>query len=145
MKLRNAVAGILAAILLVGSGVTDVAYAMEVNGVASVNMSEKYQIVEPFWQNIFVITPSISAKGTLLYPTAYIEGMKTSGKISGTMYLERYSYGKWVNVSSWSISGTGYVLLSKTYAGVTGSTYRTRVSVQIDGETAEAVSSSVGI
>jgi len=48
-------------------------------------------------------------------------------------------------VDSWGISGTGYVLLSKSYVGASGVKYRTRVSVAIDGEVAEAVSVSIGI
>jgi len=65
--------------------------------------------------NILEMTPNISANGTTLYPSVYIEAMKTSGEISGTIHLEKYSSGKWVSVNSCGISGTDYVLLSKNY------------------------------
>ncbi|HZK27301.1 MAG TPA: hypothetical protein VFD00_07180 [Thermoclostridium sp.] len=61
------------------------------------------------------------------------------------MYLERYSSGGWISVTSWSINGTGSAFLSKSYKGISGFSYRTRVIVVVDGERAEATSGSCKI
>ena len=97
------------------------------------------------WVNINKITPSIDADGTTLYPEVYIKAESTSAKIKGTMYLEKYASGKWTKVTSWRISGTGKASLSKSYSGVSGTKYRTRVSVTIGSETAQATSDSCNI
>ncbi len=145
MKARKIAIGAIAAVLMAGSGVTNAAYAAEVGGQAAVNTNIDFPIITPYWANILEITPMLSASGTMLYPSVYIEAMKTTGKISGTMYLEKYYSGQWIRVNSWTISGTNYVLLSKSHEGMSGSTYRTKVSVTIDGESAEAVSVNIGI
>ena len=97
------------------------------------------------WVNINEISPSIDADGTTLYPEVYIKAESTSAKIKGTMYLEKYAAGKWTRVTSWRISGTGKVSLSKSYSGVSGTKYRTRVSVTIGSETVQATSDSCSI
>ena len=61
------------------------------------------------------------------------------------MYLEKYSFGRWKSVTSWSFSGTSSVFLSKNYRGTSGVKYRTRVVVTVDGETAVATSGSCEI
>ena len=58
------------------------------------------------------------------------------------MYLEKYSSGKWTSVTSWSIKGTGNAFLSKSYTGTSGTKYRTKVVVTVNGENATATSGS---
>ncbi|HHV09742.1 MAG TPA: hypothetical protein GXX75_05640 [Clostridiales bacterium] len=145
MRAKKVAIGAITAALVAGSGVTGPVYAMEVKEQEMVNVNTDYQIVTPYWQNILGFTVGISANGTTLYPTVYIEAMKSSGKITGTMYVEKYYAGEWIRVNSWYISGTGYLLISKTHEGMSGSTYRTKVTVNIDGEAAEGVSGTIGI
>lgn len=87
----------------------------------------------------------ISVKGTTLYPEVYINAKSSSGLISGTMYLEKYTSGKWTSVTSWNFNGTGNVFLSKSYRGSLDTEYRIRVIVTVSGEKAEATSRSLKI
>ncbi len=144
MKLKSF--GVIVAIVVVltiGSGEVNVAYATEQQEQTFISVN--HQIITPFWNKISSISPYISATGTTLYPEVYISAKSTSSSISGTMYLQRYSSGSWVNVTSWSINGTGNVFLSKSYRGTSGSRYRVKVVVNVAGEKAEATSGTCGI
>ena len=143
MKLKGIGVVILATALLVGGGLPNATYAMEKQEQMLENTD--YQIITPMWDNISGISPSISAEGTMLYPEVYIKAKSLFGSISGTMYLEKYSFGRWASVTSWSLKGTGSVFLSKCYRGTSGVKYRTRVVVTVDGETAVATSGSCEI
>ena len=114
------------------------AYAMELQETEA-----DYQILR--WDSISDITISISADGRTLYPEVYVEAKSTNGLITGTMYLEKYSSGEWVSITSWDFEGTSSVFLSESYTGTSGSKYRTRVKVNVDGETAGATSVSCEI
>ncbi len=147
MKLKGIGVVILATALLTGGGLLNATYAMEKQEQMLENTD--YQIITPMWDNISGISLSISAEGTMLYPEVYmlypevyIKAKSPLGSISGTMYLERYSSGGWISVTSWSLKGTGSVFLSKSYRGTLGVKYRTRVVVTVDGETAVATSGS---
>lgn len=61
------------------------------------------------------------------------------------MYLEKYVSGNWTNITSWSLKGTGNVSVSKSYQGSSGTKYRVRVVITVDGEKAEAASGSCQI
>lgn len=80
MKLKKIGVTGIAIALLVGGGATNYTYAMET----------QEQIL-----NNADITPYISAEGMTLYPEVYIKAKGSSGSISGTMYLEKYSFGRW--------------------------------------------------
>ena len=97
------------------------------------------------WDNISDISPRISSSGTTLYPEVYIGAKSSTASISGTMYLEKYSSGRWTNVTSWSFKGTSSVSVSKSYNGTSGTTYRTRVVITVDGEKTRATSGSCEI
>jgi hypothetical protein len=140
MNLRKKILTVSAIALLSSGIVTEAIYAEERTEQSLVNGG--HQVIAPMWSNISFISPDISSNGKILYPEVYIEAKSFSGSISGKMYLERYDTGRWLGVTSWSINGTGSVFLSKSYTGVSGVAYRTRVSVNVDGETAEAVSGS---
>ncbi|NYB76151.1 MULTISPECIES: hypothetical protein [Sedimentibacter] len=143
MKLKKIGAIALVSALIFGSvGVNDV-YAIEQQEHLLVNTNQ--QIITPFWSQIDIISPYISSSGYVLYPEVYIEAKSTSASISGTMYLQKYSSGSWVNVTSWSLNGTGNVFLSKSYSGTSNTMYRTKVVVTVNGETAEAVSGACEI
>ncbi|TJX60782.1 cell agglutination protein Mam3 [Soehngenia saccharolytica] len=138
MKLKKIGATAMAITLLAGGGITNATYAMELKEQTLTKVD--YQAITPLWESISGISLSISAEGTTLYPEVYIKAKSSSGSISGTMYLERYDLGRWISVTSWNFKGTSYVFLSKSYTGMSGVKYRTRVVVTVDGEKAEAVS-----
>lgn len=142
MKMKKTAAKIAAFLMIAGSMATT-ALALEPRGEQLSNTSNAAIVLR--WVNINEITPSIDADGTTLYPEVYIKAESTSAKIKGTMYLEKYASGKWTRVTSWRISGTGKASLSKSYSGVSGTKYRTRVSVTIGSETAQATSDSCSI
>lgn len=123
---------LIATILVVGNSSTNLAHAQSEEKLES--LSEITWEVVPYWNHINRITTDLSAKGTTLYPYTYIKAIKTSGKISGKMDLERMFSGGWSSVSSWNINGTGSVLLSKSYLGISGGKYRVKVSVTVNGE-----------
>lgn len=143
MKLKRIGVTALVIALLAGGGITNATYAMELKGQTLTKVD--YQEITPLWESISGISPSISAEGTTLYPEVYVKAKSSSGSISGTMYLEKYVSGRWTSVTLWSFKGTGNVFLSKSYRGTSGVEYRTRVVVNIDGETAEATSGSCEI
>ncbi len=142
MKMKKTATKIAAFLMIAGSMATT-ALALEPRGEQLSNTSNAAIVLR--WVNINEITPSIDADGTTLYPEVYIKAESTSAKIKGTMYLEKYASGKWTRVTSWRISGTGKASLSKSYSGVSGTKYRTRVSVTIGSETAQATSDSCSI
>lgn len=142
MKLKQIGVTGIAIALLVGVGAINTTYAMESEDQL---IKADYQSITPLWISIADITSYISAEGRTLYPEAYIKAKSSSGSISGIMYLEKYSFGRWTSVTSWSFSGTSSVFLSKSYRGTSGVKYRTKVVVTIDGEKAVATSGSCEI
>jgi len=140
MKLKKMWATAIVVTLLVGWGVTNSTYSMELQ--EQTLTSSGYQLITPLWDSISGISPYISVQGTTVYSEVYIEAKRSSGSISGTMYLEKYSSGRWTSVTSWDFKGTGNVFLSKSYKGTSGVKYRTRIVVTVDGETAVATSGS---
>ncbi|MBU5330860.1 hypothetical protein KQI61_01495 [Anaerocolumna aminovalerica] len=143
MKLKKLGVAAMALTLVVGWTTPNVVYAKELQKQISVD--GKYYMVSPLWDSISDISPRISASGTTLYPEVYIEAKKSNGLISGTMYLEKYSGGSWKTVTSWNLKGTSNVSASKSYQGTSGTKYRTKVVVTVDGERAEATSGSCEI
>lgn len=138
MKVKRMGTTVIAIALLVGGGAINVTHAME--SQEQVLARVDYQKITPLWNSIADISPNISAEGTMLYPEVYIKAKSSSGSISGTMYLEKYSSGRWTSVTSWSLKGTGNAFLSKSYRGALGTKYRTKVVVTVNGEKAEATS-----
>lgn len=88
-------------------------------------------------------TISLSNQEKSLYIESVIKANNPRLYINGTAYLERYTYGGWVSIKSWSFSGNGTVLLSETYSSVSGGLYRARLSATVEGERISAVSDSV--
>lgn len=142
MNLKKTIITAVAVALLIGGNFASasVACAMESQGA-----EVEHQIITPYWNEINNINVDISSNNTTLYPEVYIKAKKSTNSISGTMYLEKYNSGKWTSVSSWNITGTGDVFLSKSYKGTSGYKYRTRVVVTVNGENAVATSSSCEI
>ena len=143
MSLKRIGVTVMTIVFMVGSGITNIGHASELE--AYTWASVEGQIITPYWTNINEVSPYISATGTTLYPEVYIGAKSSSSSITGTMYLEKYSSGRWTNVTSWNIKGSGSVTLSKTYTGTSGVTYRTRVVVTVNGETVNIASEGCGI
>jgi hypothetical protein len=143
MKLKTLGVATMALALVVGGNTHNIAYAME--SKEQMLICNNYSTISPFWTSISDISPRISAEGSTLYPEVYIEAISSTGTISGTMYLEKYVSGSWTNVTSWGISGTGSAFLSKTYQGTSGTKYRVRVVVTVNGEKAEVLSKTCTI
>jgi hypothetical protein len=93
MKLKKMWATAIVVTLLVGWGVTNSTYSMELQ--EQTLTSSGYQLITPLWDSISGISPYISVQGTTVYSEVYIEAKRSSGSISGTMYLEKYSFGRW--------------------------------------------------
>lgn len=138
MKLKKMGVMAMAFSLIVGGSIHNKAYAIEQK--EQMLVSNNYSIISPYWTNISDITVNISSDKTTLYPEMYTKAKSSTGTISGTMYLEKYASGSWTSVTSWNISGTGSVLLSKAYQGTSGTKYRVRVVVTVNGETVEVTS-----
>ncbi len=142
MKMKKVAVKIAAFLVIVGSMATT-ASALQPQGAISISTGDT--IITPFWVDIAEISPMLDADGTTLYPEVSVTAETSSAKIKGTMYLEKYSSGRWKTAKSWSFSGTGSLFVSKSYSGVSGTKYRTRVSVTIGSETAQATSDSCSI
>jgi len=97
----------------------------------------------PAWTSTTDITAYLTSSANNLSPEINVTAKNPSYRISGTMYLERYSSGRWVSVSSWSFSGTGSIVQYKNYTGLPGNTYRTRVSANVNGERVSNTSRSI--
>lgn len=139
MKLKKTQVTSIILALAIGSSSMNIVYAMEPKEQVLTSITN-YYVITPLWDEISSISPYISASGSTLYPEVYVDAKDSSGSISGTMYLEKYTSGRWTNMTSWSLSGTGNAFLSKSYKGTSGTKYRVKVVVTINGEKATAYS-----
>lgn len=76
----------------------------------------KENIVFPLWEDNGNANVSIYNSNNILNIETTITA-KSNYNISGTIYLEKYINGRWSQVNSWSISGTGALVVSKSYRG----------------------------
>ena len=104
----------------------------------------KENIVFPLWEDNGNANVSIYNSNNILNIETTITA-KSNYNISGTIYLKKYTNGRWSQVNSWSISGTGALVVSKSYRGTSGNTYRARVSVNVEGERINSTSSTVNL
>lgn len=95
------------------------------------------------WENNYNTNISLSKRNNTIYIDSIVKVDNVSSSISGGVYLERYTNGRWVNVASWAIRGTGSATLSDSYKGASGELYRARLSVDVGGERVSATSNSV--
>ena len=102
-------------------------------------------VVSPMWNNTQLARANISASGTTLTASAIVQAGNINYSCSGTLYVDVWEGGQWVNVKSWAVSGKGSIYASKTYTGTKWKTYRSRLSVSVAGESINAYSSSVTV
>lgn len=95
------------------------------------------------WENNYNTNISLSKSNNTIYIDSIVKVDNVSSYISGGVYLERYTNGRWVNVASWAIRGTGSAILSDSYKGASGELYRARLSADVGGERISATSNSV--
>ena len=76
----------------------------------------------------------MTTSGSTLSSALQISAFSDSKKITGTLYLQKKSNGRWANVTSWKINGTGDVDMEHTYKGISGVTYRLKVVVKVGTE-----------
>ena len=76
-------------------------------------------------------------------PEDQVAAHSSSTRISGTMFLERYTNGSWRSVQSWAVSGTGVATANRTATASVGGTYRTRILVTVGSERIERVSGTM--
>lgn len=141
IKKSKVVSIVLSLVLVSGSVIVRDIYAVEIKK-EQLNPIINYYEITPFWVETNRVSAYISSEGTILYPEVNISGTKNNSSISGTMYLEKYVSGTWRSVKSWSFRGIGKVRLEKSYAGKSGTKYRTRVSAAVNGETVTSTSGS---
>lgn len=94
------------------------------------------------WDNVIDRSVKLTKSNTTIYIESSITSINNR-TISGGVYLERYTNGRWVNVASWAIRGSGSVILSDSYKGASGELYRARLSADVGGERISATSNSV--
>lgn len=102
----------------------------------------EYEIV-PLWKNINFSNVTISNSGNTIYLEARVISKINGNRINATIFLEKYSNGRWIPVASWPVSGTGSIISNKNYSGFSGNRYRARLNATVNGETATAYSSSI--
>lgn len=139
MKFKNVIIAALSLSMVASFSTTNISHAAEIPTQTLSNLDGP--IITPYWSHISIISPSLTSSGNTLYPEVFILAQSTSGKISGTMYVDReVGSDLWASVASWGFSGTGDVFVAQSYVGTTGYKYRLRVVVTINGETAIATS-----
>ena len=100
--------------------------------------------IMPLWDNINMISPGISRSGTTIYAEVSVDAKDSNSRVKCTMYLEKKTLFGWTEEKYWYISEAGgHTSMSKTYTGEAGKTYRVRVEVEVDGETAEATTKTI--
>ena len=112
------------------------------NGVPPVIMSNQ-SLIQPYWKEASIVQVYLTASGNSLGSSLMVSAYSDSAKISGTMYLQKLNNGKWTNVTSWKISGTGDVTMEKSYKGTSRVTYRVKTVVKVGTETITEYSSEV--
>lgn len=95
------------------------------------------------WENNYNTNISLSKRNNIIYIDSTVMANNVGSSISGGVYLEIYTNGRWVNVASWAIRGTSSATLSDSYKGASGELYRARLSADVGGERISATSNSV--
>ncbi len=131
MKLKRIIVSLLLMVLVFGN--IGVSYATSLPN----------REIGLLWEDAGNIYTNLKNYGNSIRVEASILAKSNSDFISGTMYLERYSNGRWVSDKTWSFSGTGSKNLSKSYTGISGNTYRVRVNAKIGGQSISETSSSI--
>lgn len=93
MKLKKIMMILIVAILVFGNGSVSFTHVKAEENPEALNESNR--MIVPYWNQIQDFTTDLSAKGTTLYPYAYVKAIKTSGKIRRKISCKSVSYSKW--------------------------------------------------
>ena len=100
-------------------------------------------LISPLWDKSFNSSVYATSSGNNIILEANISSRNISSSINGSLYLEKYTNGRWVTETSWVLSGRGSLISTKRHYGATGTRYRARLRVTVNGETSTAYSSSI--
>lgn len=142
MQVKKTAAFIMMGIL--AAGMYTIPAAAQTVSTDRSGRTESYEVT-PYWDSTILVKPSISKSGHTLSVSVLITPKSSSIKSSGTLYLEQYSGGQWKVVSSWGISQTGTVDITKTYTGTSNGRYRTKVVVTTGTDNITATSDEITV
>ncbi len=101
------------------------------------------RIISPRWASTTLVVPSITNSGRNISVSLLITPKKSAEKSSGTLYLEQYVGGSWKTVTSWVISKSGTVDMTKSCTGKSKEKYRTKVDVTTGSDRITATSTEI--
>ncbi len=105
---------------------------------------EESDIINPYTDTSWV-SVSIKHSGTKITSTTLVSPYSKYTSVEGVMYVEKFSNGMWNTMKSWRIDKVGTVAMSGTYVGSAGSTYRTKIVINVGSDYIVKTSSSIRI
>lgn len=91
-------------------------------------------LVYPMFEQINNSNIYINFLENILYIDYSLFSKNLNSQISGSIHLERFVDGQWVNIKTWFFISTGSVIFSKNYKTEKGYAYRIKVSATVDDE-----------
>ena len=94
-------------------------------GVRTPNDSDNTSngMITPQWNDNYDAYTGVEKSGNSVIGRFYAKGLTTT-KITGTLYLEKYSGGRWTTVASKSVNCTGIARVNVTATFQNGARYR---------------------
>ena len=99
--------------------------------------------VYPMFDQINRNKLNISSLKNILYIDYSLVSKNPTSLITGSIHLERFSDGQWININTWSFTSAGSVTFFKGYKTETGFAYRVKVSATVNEEKITATSNIV--
>lgn len=130
MKIKKLAVLSLTATLLMGNGLMVYAQGSETYIPEMMNQTSTVAI-SPFWENINSVDAYLYISNGTAEADSYVSAANKSAKISGTVVLQKNQNGSWVNVKSWSMSGTGSAFVNDTYSVTKSVSYRIKTTVKV--------------
>ncbi|MGL5711977.1 MAG: hypothetical protein ACRCXT_13655 [Paraclostridium sp.] len=123
---RFFITGVIALLAISNSTVVSLADGLTVgdNNIKIEDTAPRYKYISSARSNI-----SINSSGLATISCSAL-GVTGVNKIEMTSYLQQYKGGKWVNIASWSGSGTNNCLVSKTKSVTKGYSYRVSAKIK---------------
>lgn len=122
---------------------------MLLDGFVPKSVEAKESYLEPEysiqWKNIKSFSTSLSNSENSINVYVSASSMSSGQDISGYIYLQKYSSGKWITTISWKINGNSRYNIMKMTQGEYGSKYRVMATINIGGENATVYSNSIQI
>ena len=124
---RFFITGAIALLTISNSTVVSLADGLTVvdNNMRIEDTAPRYQYISSARSNISINSSGVS---TISCSALGVSGVT---KIEITAYLQQYKGGRWVNIASWSGSGTNNCLVSKTKSVTKGYSYRVSAKIKV--------------